>query len=125
VTAAAAVVLTGAWQALEAASTAIVLVVTAIMAALILGFGVWGEVGKRRARKRVTHVVRPGDIGDDAIAMIRKAREEDRAEAEADALPVVAEKRRAEVRPRHGCDDDTGVIDGLTTALNEIKENGR
>jgi hypothetical protein len=111
VTSASAVVLSGAWQAFEAASAWIVITVLGLIAALVALGAAWHAAYRYRARRRPTHLVMgamPGEVGDDTLAMLQKR------------------QAPREVRPRHGCDDDTFVINGLTTEINDFfREYGR
>ena len=82
---AAAAVLAGAWQAAEGGWRDVALwtgIALIVLACLLWARAAWGL-----RRHRVTHLVLmppPEEAGDDPVVMIRRAREEDRAEAEAD-----------------------------------------
>jgi hypothetical protein len=101
VTSASAVVLSGAWQAFTGiwwetcTVVGAVFISLAVLAGLFFAWAIWDD--RRHPLEVVVMGAMPGDPGA--------------------PLPV---RKLAEAQPRHGCDDDTFVIDGLTTGLNEL-----
>jgi hypothetical protein len=115
VTSASAVVLSGAWHSFEGiwwgACKVVGLIVLGGIAAW-LALWVWAYFfGDREQLDVIVMGALPDDPG--APLPVRKP--------PADSMhPAVRMKRMAEAQPRHGCDDDTFVADGLTTELNEL-----
>jgi hypothetical protein len=136
VTSASAVLLTGAWHSFEGIwwdackVVGAVSIGLAVLAALFFAWAIWDDKRER------TDVIVFGAMPVACPCCAGRPYESDDCTCRAECgaawcqmndpgapLPVrkppaFAEKRQAQ--PRHGCDDDTFVIDGLTTGLNEL-----
>jgi hypothetical protein len=98
VTSASAVVLTGAWHAFAGIFWGVCKWTGLAVIGTWFGLFVWAYFfGSRKPGGPLP--VRKPQVGDDTLAMLAQ---------------------RREVRPRHGCDEDTFIGDGMTEALDRM-----